>query len=148
MRRDPTEGDRATVKARLLYLLEVTERSSGWVESESVRQAQEKGWKPLTRGEVWRMAEGDRGKRPGLEKLGVIAELLGASFDFLARGKGAPFSQSDPPMRRLQQEVAELRQVIESLVPRLPPPKPNRHDTPVPHVGHIRPAGGHNRPKR
>lgn len=148
MRQDPSEGDRSTVKARLRYLLRETGKTSGWVEAESVRLAPEKCWKPFASGEVWRMAEGDRGIRPGLEKLGIIADLLGASFIFLARGKGAPFSTSDPPMKLLQQEVADLRQTIEELKPLLAAKAPRRHDTPVPGHGHIRPAPGHIRPKR
>ena len=148
MRKDPTEGDRETVKARLLYLLRETGRSTGWIEAESQRLASERGWKPLTRGEVWRMAHGTRGIRPGLEKLGVIADVLGATFDFLARGKGAPFSHSDPPMRRVERELADLKQVVEGLRPLLEEKARRESSAPPPPHGRIRPAGGHIRAKR
>lgn len=148
MRKDPTEGDRATVRSRLRYVLRETSRSPGWVEAESRRLALGRGWKPFSSGEVWRMAEGDRGKRPGTDKLGVIAELLGCSFNFLALGNGAPFTSSDPPMARLQQEVADLRTTIEQLISRPVPPAKASHATPPHGVARIRPSGGQIRPKR
>ncbi len=148
MRQDPSEGDRSTIKSRLLYLLRETKRSSGWVEAESVRLADEKGWKPFASGEVWRMAEGDRGKRPGLEKLGMIADLLGASFLWLAQGKGAPFMTSDPPMQQLRREVADLKQTVDELREALAPRGAKRAHTPVPGSGHSRPPPGHIRAKR
>jgi len=94
------------------------------------------------------MAHGTRGKRPGVDKLEIIAELLGGTYDFLTRGKGMPFSHSDPPMRRVERELVELRQIVEGLKPMLEEKARRESSAPPPPPGRIRPAGGHIRAKR
>jgi len=118
MRARPTEEQANDFRSRLRYLLEVTGKTPHWVEEQSGE---------LTRGEVWRMAKGSRGKRPGERKVRAIAEALGVFPGWLFFGvkDGGRIFLDDPPPEiapGIEQRLVEL--VAQELQRQRPPSTP------------------------